>query len=148
MAELALHVGRALALLEQERGEGVAQAMRREVQRQLGILQDALERLVGIRGVEGRAALGAEHSGRERGPSAGQPLGLPLDLKAQERASEVLAHVHRAPVPALGRVKAPARESARDPDLAGAEVEVLPLQRERFAESHAVRAIVKNNTAQ
>ena len=40
MAELVLHVRRALALREQKRGEGVAQAVRREVQRKLGILQD------------------------------------------------------------------------------------------------------------
>jgi len=40
VAELVLHVRRALALREQKRGEGVAQAVRREVQRKLGILQD------------------------------------------------------------------------------------------------------------
>ena len=124
-----------VALLEQERGEGVAQAVRREVQRELGVFQDALERLVGIGGVEGRAALGAEHPGRERGPPAAQRLGLPLDLEAEERPRELLAHVHRPAVPALGRVEPTAREPASDPDLARAEVQVLPL--ERFAQPEA-----------
>ena len=38
MAELTLDVDRTLALLEQERGERVAQAMRREMRREFGPL--------------------------------------------------------------------------------------------------------------
>src|SRR5262249_32154254 len=118
VAELALHVGWALALLEQERGEGVAQAVRREVPRELGILQDPLGGLVGVGRVERRAALGAERRGGARGPPGAQRLCLALDVKARERARELLAHVHRSAVPALGRIEPTARDPAGPPDLA------------------------------
>src|SRR5262245_3804623 len=83
-------------------------------------LQDTLEGLVGVRDVERRAPLGAEDPGRHRGPPATQGLGLSLDLEAKQRPRELLAHVHRPAVPALGRVQAPTREPARDPEARGA----------------------------
>ena len=72
VAEL-LHVRGALALRKQKRGEGVAQAVRREVQRKLGILQDPQK----------FRAWWAPKTGARVTPV--QRLGRPLDLEARER---------------------------------------------------------------
>jgi hypothetical protein len=54
VAELALHVGRRLPLLEEEGRKGGAAAVRAEVVRELGVLHSALERLFDVDAVEVR----------------------------------------------------------------------------------------------
>jgi hypothetical protein len=72
MAELPLDVGRALALLEQQRDEGVPKPMGGKVEREPGTLQHPLEGLVDVGGVERRAGFGSEDPGRQLGPSTPQ----------------------------------------------------------------------------
>jgi len=53
VAELALDVDRTLALLEQERCERVAQAMRREMRREIGPLEQPIKRAAHVALVQG-----------------------------------------------------------------------------------------------
>jgi hypothetical protein len=75
--------------------------------RQLGALEQAHEDPPHVALVEYGAGGRAEHPGRHLAPAAAQRLRLALREEMLEDRLELPAHVHRAPVPALGRVEAP-----------------------------------------
>ena len=81
------------------------------------------------------AGPGAEHPGRHRGPPTLERFGLSLDQQTREPGRELLAHVHGASVAALRGIEPSLGECACHPDLAGREVDVLPLQAEGLPEA-------------
>jgi hypothetical protein len=126
--QLTLHVHGALPLLEEQARETVPKAMRREVRRQRGPLEHGRERTRNLPLAQGCALGGGEDPrGRLRLP-APEPLGLPLDLKAQQGAREVLAHVDGAPVPILRHVEAVIGKGALDAQRAPGQVHIGPLE--------------------
>jgi len=82
VAELPLHVDRAFALLEQQRGEGVAEAMRGEVCRESSSLKGPSKGLPYAALVQRRSGFGTEEPVWKHWPSALQGLRLPCDRPA------------------------------------------------------------------
>jgi hypothetical protein len=118
MPELALDVDRTHPVHQQQARVGVPEAMRGEVGREPGGPEHALEDPVDRPGDERPAVRRDEHPRRHLGPAAPERLGRPVQVQAPERPGELLAHVHGAPMAALGGSEPPAGQRPGNPDLA------------------------------
>jgi hypothetical protein len=136
MAELALHIGDGLALLQHETGVRVAEAVRGEVRRQVRLPEHAGKRLAHIGRVQRGASLGAEDPGRHRGPAASQGLRFARHQEAGERLRQHPRAIHRAAVPGFRRVGLAIRDGARHPDRAPDQIAIGPGERQGLAEPH------------
>ncbi len=83
-------------MLEQERCERVAQAMRREMRREFSSLEQPIKRAAHVVLVQRGPGFGAEYPRWHLGPSASKRLGLALEVKVPKHDGELLAHVHCA----------------------------------------------------
>jgi hypothetical protein len=102
----------------------MAERVRREMQGELRPFQEPHEDPPHVALVEHGAGGGAEDPGGHLTPAAPQRLRLALRLEVAEDRLELSAHVHRAPVPALGCVDAPIRDGAGQAHLPACKVQV------------------------